>query len=137
MHLGRILMEELTHYIKNNRTISMNKSDDADLEQENGENSNKTDEIPVNLKHESKNVLKMQHNQQNQKENNNSIETSSASWKQFSTQLGQVFNISEPHLKPHNWKLIYSKEDVDYCIFHKILSYNLKRILSNGNLFQL
>lgn len=37
-------------------------------------------------------------------------------WKQYSPQLSQVFNITESHLKPNNWKSLYTKEDVDFCM---------------------
>ena len=40
-------------------------------------------------------------------------------WKRHSSQLAHVFGIAEAHLKPHNWRALYTREDVDLC-FSKI-----------------
>lgn len=44
------------------------------------------------------------------------IQNIDETWKQYSSQLSQVFNITESHLKPNNWKSLYTKEDVDLCM---------------------
>lgn len=80
MHLGKILMEELTNYVKNNKAASV---------------SNETLSSQESMK---------------------KIQNIDETWKQYSSQLSQVFNITESHLKPNNWKSLYTKEDVDLCM---------------------
>jgi hypothetical protein len=38
------------------------------------------------------------------------------SWKQSYTQFGQLLNLNDGHMKPLNWKYIYSRSDVEACI---------------------
>ncbi len=94
MILGKILMDELTHYVKNNKAISVS-SDHS--------NSN------LLLKLEKPEIFE-------HKNERNTTNNSSHVWKQFSTQLAQVFQITESHLKPQNWRELYSKADVDLCM---------------------
>ncbi len=102
MHLGRILMEELTYFIKNNQ-----------IKQE-------INETTINEENKENNLIKEDEQKIDNNNNNNS-------WKQYSTQLAHAFNISESHLKPNNWKLLYSKEDIDLCLTKmKLVDYDEK-----------
>jgi len=108
MHLGRILMEELTYYIKDNQ---IKQEVVVTNEEENKENESK--------------VLSSKQTAADDSNNNNN--NNNISWKQYSTQLAQAFNISESHLKPNNWKLLYSKEDIDLCLTKmKLVDYDEK-----------
>lgn len=103
MHLGRILMEELTYYVKSNqmRDEQTSSSDlKKTLRDELIENKENLDQPPNKQK----------------KPNNDQEDLNGLSWKQFSSNLAQAFNISESHLKPHNWKMIYTREDIDLCM---------------------
>jgi integrator complex subunit 9 len=120
MHLGRILMEELCHFVKSNQM------------KEESEKLN----IPKNSTIEDKENISTDSPPVKQKRPNESQESSgsSFSWKQYSTQLAQAFNIVEPHLKPSNWKLLYTKEDIDLCLTKmKLVDYD-ERISVFGSL---
>ena len=123
MHLGRILMEELCHFVKSNQMKE--EPDKLNNDAKNSFNENKE-----NISADSPPPVK-------QKKPNESDETagiSSFSWKQYSAQLAQAFNIVEPHLKPSNWKLLYTKEDIDVCLSKmKLVDYD-ERISVFGSL---
>ena len=98
-------MEELTHFIKNNQM-----------------RDDETTELKTLI--ENKENLEQPPNKQKRPDVD---ETNSTQWKQFSQQLAQAFNIQESHLKPHNWKLIYTKEDIDLCLSKmKLIDYDEK-----------
>lgn len=154
MHFGRMLMEELTHYLKVNQAILPENLalTETDLPSEETSSKfplfSKLKNLSIKIKTE-EDILKETSGADDElidesslqppaKLARNSINTSDEdnqstadlinqlnSAKLYYSQLAQIFNINEAssnfsfsssHIKPINWKLIYTKEDVDLCI---------------------
>lgn len=120
MHFGRILMQELTHLVKNNQFINTQNNDQntsnkfplfhglshlsLDLNQEK-KVLDESDESCSSSK-----VIKLDHSDEPDQI------TSQTSQKSSYSIFSQLLNIHDPHFKPLNWKYLYSKKDVDDCL---------------------
>jgi integrator complex subunit 9 len=167
MHFGRMLMEELTHYI---RTSSSNQSSTRreepvggidELQSSPSESSTLPLYSPLSPSNSSLSppppklakqsateqredridaVISFKESINNRNENMDTfeaIESESMAWKLNSPQLAQIFNIvgEWSHMRPLNWKPLYSKEDVDVCMSKiKQINYN-ERISIYGSVY--
>jgi hypothetical protein len=164
LNFGRMLMEELTSYIKNNQTIMLNnqssraKFNNSDLA--NTYSSSLLDKFPLlkslgnlamNLSRRDESSTEKQIADSMEIDNtddsaappskharlNNQVTDLSSSedpsdkselaWKQSYSQFGQLLNLNETHMRPINWKYLYTKSDVDACIARvKMVDFNEK-----------
>lgn len=152
MYFGRMLMEELTHSIKSNlnaeklhdqtppenllnkfplfRTLShlsINLTKKDDIPNTDPMDTSVGEEEPPNKQ------AKLVQNQTESIDSNDQL-NDDQSQKQTYALISQLLNIQEHHLKPINWKYLYSKEDVDLCISKiKLIDFN-ERVSVYGSL---
>lgn len=144
MHFGRMLMEELTHSVKNNQSVILNNQ----KEKQNQANSNdflskfslfrtlahlslnltnKETEMDLDNDAPPNKQAKIQQDHQSESNDLEDLTESNglANQKQNYNLFAQLLNITEAHLKPLNWKYLYSKEEVDLCISKiKLIDFN-------------
>lgn len=157
MHFGRMLMEELTTSIKSEQSIVVNNEkqaeqtsanqpkaknfplfrtlehlavnlgqDDASIDVDDREPPSKqvkVDDTDVNMAEDTRPVVELDRN-------DNQLNT----MRQNYTMLAQLLNINELHMKPINWKYLYSKEDMELCMSKiKLIDFN-ERVSVFGSL---
>jgi integrator complex subunit 9 len=169
MQFGKMLMEELTHYVKSSQTIMLNNNhqehhqmaNETDKKKyplfrtlehlaiqtyPNGDPSENCDTTATNDKDEddddclpppsklSRPALSDVSNE-NENEAQLGIESLMSDFKLKNyAQLATVFNITEPNMKPINWRYLYSKEDVELCMSKiKLVGFN-ERVSVFGSL---
>lgn len=121
MHFGRVLMQELTHLVKNSPFIN-------DKNNQEIKNLNKfplfhgLSHLTLNLKQENKIIDDSEESCSSPKlvKLDNLSEpdqiTTQTSQKSNYNIFSQLLNIKESHFKPLNWKYLYSKTDVEECV---------------------
>lgn len=136
MQFGKMLMDELTHLVKNNQMIMINNEKSSQTtDPSNTINkyplfrtlsnlsinfSNKTNQSEIEPP-PNKKSKKQGHELSDLNENDNKHELI----KQNYLQLAEILKITETHMKPINWKYLYSKEEVDLCISKiKLIDFN-------------
>ncbi|RNA33688.1 integrator complex subunit 9 [Brachionus plicatilis] len=124
MHFGRMLMQELTHLVKNNQIVNDKNSEEKahlhkfplfhglshlslDLNQQEKaiEQRDDSQESCSNPK-----LIKLDHSEPADQV------ASQTSQKSNYSIFSQLLNIQDAHFKPLNWKFLYSKKDVEDCV---------------------
>jgi integrator complex subunit 9 len=129
MHFGRILMDELVHYVKINQpSVKDLNVDQAKSDLNKCHLFNALSHLAIDLnanKDEEKENQKSDEEMEcsapplKQAKLNGNLENGSKLEKNLNhyyNQLAHIFNINETHLKPVNWKFLYSKTDIDLCM---------------------
>jgi hypothetical protein len=140
MQFGKMLMDELTNLIKNNQMIMINNEKSSEQKIKNDLINNKNPlfrtlsnlSINFNSKHNQSTTAEIEpppfkkSKKQDQESNyiNENVNKDEII-KQNYLQLAEILKITETHLKPINWKYLYSKDDVDLCLSKiKLIDFN-------------
>jgi integrator complex subunit 9 len=138
MQFGKMLMDELTHLVKTNQMIMINNEKSAQTN-----NNAIHDKYPLfrtlsnlsinfNKKPDQSTIGEIEpppskkSKKQGQESNDlNENLNKQDLVKQNYLQLAEILKINETHMKPINWKYLYSKEDVDLCLSKiKLIDFN-------------
>jgi integrator complex subunit 9 len=128
LNFGRMLMEELVHYVKPSQTVSIDYSNEASRVLNRFPIFKTLTNLAVNLSKNDSEKMEVENGSTSQRALNKQpkIHDEELEWKQNYTQFGQLINLSnDAHFKPLNWKYLYTKENVDQCISKiKVIEFN-------------